>query len=118
MSALVSTLDVTPTLKFASSSVFCRDAWSSFLDVESVRYLFIFANEGDGDYTAQHNAPQSSKSRVLYFTKAANMVLTESNIDDEVIVNECHPEQTLEELLTVSQEVFFPLISDGQNQVR
>ncbi len=39
------------------------------------------------------------------------------NIDDQLVVNDCNPEQTLEELLMVSQEVFFPLISDVQNQV-
>ena len=82
-----------------------------------MRHIFIYEG-ADGDFKAQHLAPQATKDRVLYFWKAANVTLTISNIEEHVVLNECNPEQTLEELLTISQEVFLPLISDGEAQVR
>ena len=76
--------------------------------------LFLY-NDLPGEFTVSNKVPISLKARGVYFFKCAAVQVTIEEIDKLILLNDIHT-SPLEQLNTLSQEVFFPLIANTENQ--
>ncbi|GBG89558.1 hypothetical protein CBR_g49347 [Chara braunii] len=86
-----------------------------FLDQVDSPRIFIFEDK-QNDLQASRVPPSKIKKKVVYFVKLSSVVITKDNIAQELTYGEIS-ENPLEQLSTLSQEVFLPLLCSSKNQV-
>jgi dynein heavy chain, axonemal len=86
-----------------------------FFESHDCHALYIVLNNKD-DLTADNSPPVSlGKKKSLYFLKTISSSVNDSNLKTAVVCGEMGA-PPLEQLLTVAQEVYFPLLTNPKNQ--
>jgi dynein heavy chain len=99
-------------LKLTTSEV-GEKAFKNFCETEG-KVLYVF--EHDGDLCASVRTPSDRKKKILAFVKGENAApVRESELSHKITIFDLHPE-ILRQLLGISSEVYFPILTNQGNQ--